>query len=323
MPKKYHHSAIITGPGKFHLERRLTHSPGSRQIKVRLQGCGVCGSNLPVWEGRPWFTYPLEAGAPGHEGWGIVEETGAGIDQFSPGDRVALLSYHAFGEVEVTDADRVVALPPELDGMEFPGEALGCAMNVLQRADLRPGQTLAIIGIGFLGSLLTQLATAAGASVIAISRRPASLESARQQGAAHLIPMVDHRAVIEEVARLTSGGFCERVIEATGAQWPLDLAGEICAERGKLVIAGYHQDGPRQVNMQLWNWRGLDVINAHEREPGAYLKGMEVAIAAIASGQLDPSSLYTHRFDLEGLGSALDLLGSREDCYMKGLITYA
>lgn len=323
MPKPYHHSAIITGPGKCHLEKRITPTPGPHQVKVRLEGCGICGSNLPVWEGRPWFQYPLEAGAPGHEGWGVIEEAGGELDHFSPGNRVALLSYHAFGEVEVIDAARVLALPPELDGVDFPGEALGCAMNVFQRADLRRGQTVAILGIGFLGALLTQLATAAGASVIAISRRPASLECARQQGAAHLIPMEDHQAIIEEVARLTSGGFCERVIEATGAQWPLDLAAELCAERGKLIIAGYHQDGPRQVNMQLWNWRGLDVINAHERDPNTYLKGMEAAIRAIHGGRMDPSSLYTHRFQLEDLGSALDLLGSREDCYMKGLITYA
>jgi len=54
------------------------------------------------------------------------------------------------------------------------------------------------------------------------------------------------------------------VIEAAGQQWPLDLATELTRERGRLIIAGYHQDGPRQINMQLWNWRGLDVINAHE-----------------------------------------------------------
>ena len=42
--------------------------PGEGQVLVELEGCGVCGSNLPLWEGRPWFSYPLEPGAPGHEG---------------------------------------------------------------------------------------------------------------------------------------------------------------------------------------------------------------------------------------------------------------
>jgi hypothetical protein len=96
------------------------------------------------------------------------------------------------------------------------------------------------------------------------------------------------------VKELTGGAFCDRVIEAVGKQWPLDLSAELTRERGRLIIAGYHQDGPRQVNMQLWNWRGLDVINAHERDPEVYLAGIRAAVAAVTSGRLDPRPLYTH-----------------------------
>ena len=81
------------------------------------------------------------------------------------------------------------------------------------------------------------------------------------------------RASSSAVKELTGGAFCDRVIEAVGKQWPLDLAAELTRERGRLIVAGYHQDGPRQVNMQLWNWRGLDVINAHERDPEVYMRG--------------------------------------------------
>ncbi len=88
---------------------------------------------------------------------------------------------------------------------------------------------------------------------------------------------------------------CDRVIEAVGKQWPLDLAGELTRERGPLVIAGYHQDGPRQVNMQLWNWRGLDVINAHERDPARLHRGHARARSRPSRrGRLDPSPLLTH-----------------------------
>lgn len=318
----YHYSAVISGPGKVRLEKAATGVTGARQVKVQLEGCGVCGSNLPVWQGRPWFKYPLEAGAPGHEGWGIVDEVGSEVGSVRAGDRVAVLSYHAFGEVEVTDESQVIPLPNTLTGMDFPGEALGCAMNVFQRADIRLGQVIAVVGVGFLGSLLIQLATAAGATVIAVSRRHASLESAKRMGAKHIIPLEDHRGVIEEISRITSGNMCARVIESTGYQSPLDLAGELCAERGKLVIAGYHQDGLRQVNMQLWNWRGLDVVNAHERDPQVYIKGMKSAVDAIAAGNLDPSSLYTHRFRLRDLSDAFDLLSNRTDRFMKALVTY-
>jgi threonine dehydrogenase-like Zn-dependent dehydrogenase len=122
---------------------------------------------------------------------------------------------------------------------------------------------------------------------------------------------------------LTSGRFCDVVIEATDKQGPLDLAAELTRERGRLVVAGYHQDGPRQVNMQLWNWRGLDVINAHERDPQIYLRGMREAVAAVESGLIDPAPLYTHRFRLDQLDQALGMTAERPDGFMKALITYA
>jgi threonine dehydrogenase-like Zn-dependent dehydrogenase len=110
------------------------------------------------------------------------------------------------------------------------------------------------------------------------------------------------------------------VIEAVGAQWPLDLCGELTRIRGRLLIAGYHQDGLRQVNLQLWNWRGLDVINAHERDPQIYVKGMRDAVEAVASGRLDLSPLYTHRYALDEAGQALHTLQQRPDGFLKALI---
>jgi D-arabinose 1-dehydrogenase-like Zn-dependent alcohol dehydrogenase len=87
-----------------------------------------------------------------------------------------------------------VPLPEALAGQPFPGEPLGCAMNIFRRSEIAPGQTVAIVGIGFLGAILTRLASEAGARVIAVSRRPFSLEIARAMGAAETIPMDDHGA---------------------------------------------------------------------------------------------------------------------------------
>jgi threonine dehydrogenase-like Zn-dependent dehydrogenase len=114
---------------------------------------------------------------------------------------------------------------------------------------------------------------------------------------------------------------CDRVIEAIGKQRPLDLAAELTRERGRLIIAGYHQDGPRQVNMQLWNWRGIDVINAHERDPLVYMQGIRDAIDAVATGRLDPAPLYTHRFPLDRLDDALNATRDRPDGFLKALVT--
>jgi threonine dehydrogenase-like Zn-dependent dehydrogenase len=204
--------------------------------------------------------------------------------------------------------------------MPFPAEPLGCAMNIFRRSGIKSGDTVAIVGIGFLGALLTRLASEAGARVIAISRRAWSLDIARDMGAAQTIPMDDHWKIIEIVREATHSSFCDVVVEAVGKQWPLDLASEITKERGRLIIAGYHQDGPRQINMQLWNWRGLDVINAHERDPKFYLRGMQEAVDAVAGGKLDPSPLFSHAFPLARLGDALNMTKERPDGFMKAMI---
>ncbi len=86
------------------------------------------------------------------------------------------------------------------------------------------------------------------------------------------------------------------------------------------MVAGYHQDGPRQVNMQLWNWRGLDVINAHERDPRMYLAGMQEAVEAVCTGKLVPGPLYSHRVPLDQLGEALNLSEARPDGFTKALV---
>ena len=314
--------AVLTAPQSARIEARPLPQIGPRQVRVRLEGCGVCGSNLPVWEGRPWFTYPFDGGAPGHEGWGRVDEVGSEVNSVRAGDRVAVLSYHAFADYDVAEESSLARSPPSLDGQPFPGEALGCAMNVFERCDIRREHTVAIVGIGFMGALLTRLASAAGARVIAISRRSFALEIASRMGAAETIPLAESAQTVAAVLELTGGVGCERVIEATGLQGPLNLAGELTAERGRLVIAGYHQDGLRQVNLQLWNWRGLDVINAHERDQRKYVDGMRSAIAAVEAGRLDPAPLYTDAFKLDELPRAFGQMHDRNGRFLKSILVY-
>jgi threonine dehydrogenase-like Zn-dependent dehydrogenase len=313
-------AAVLTGAGKLMIEQVPVPEPGPGQVRVRLEGCGVCASNLTPWEGPEWMRFPTQPGALGHEGWGTIDAVGEGVADIEPGERVALLSGHAYAEYDVAEAAQVVKLPDALSGMDLPLEPFGCAFNIFRRSDIRAGQTVAILGIGFLGAILVRLASRAGARVIAISRRQESLDLARRMGAAESIAMHDHDEIIEKVSALTGGAFCDRVIEAVGKQWPLDLAAELTREGGRLVIAGYHQDGPRQVNMQLWNWRGFDVINAHERDPAVSVGGMREAVAAIESGIIDPGMLITHRFPLDRLGEALDATRDRPGAFVKAMV---
>lgn len=313
-------AAVVTGPGALEIRKVPRPRPGPGQVRIHLEGCGVCASNLTPWSGPEWMTFPTEPGGLGHEGWGVIDSLGEGVIGLAVGQRVAALSHRSYAEYDLAEVSAVVPLPPELDGLSFAGEPFGCAVNIFRRSGIKAGDTVAILGIGFLGSVLTRLASDEGARVIAISRRAFSLDLARRMGAANILPLDDHYGLIARVSALTEGQFCDVVIEATGKQWPLDLAAELTRERGRLVIAGYHQDGPRQVNMQLWNWRGLDVVNAHERDPEIYAAGVAQAVELVRKGRLDPSLLITHAYSLDRLGEALDATRDRPDGFLKAVV---
>jgi threonine dehydrogenase-like Zn-dependent dehydrogenase len=309
-------AAVIRESRSAELVEVSAPEPGEGEVRLRLEGSGVCGSDLAVWTGRPWFEYPRPPGAPGHEGWGVVDAVGPGVEGLAEGDRVAGLSYHAYADYDLARAEDLVPLP---DGVEhFPGEALGCAVNVVRRSAIQAGSTVAVVGAGFLGCVIVQLAAAAGARVIAVSRRRAALEAAAAMGAEETVALEE--TVAERVEEMTGGELCDVVLEAAGVQATLDLAGPLARTRGRLVIAGFHQDGGRQVDMQLWNWRGLDVVNAHERDPRVYVEGIRIAAAAVADGRLDPSPLYTHRFGLDEVDRALEAAVERPDGFMKALV---
>jgi len=245
-------------------------------VRIRVEGCGVCGSSLPVWEGRPWFDYPLAPGAPGHEVWGRTAD----------GRRVAALCFNGYAEWDAAPASTVVELPPELDGLPFPGEALACAVNVVRRARVEPGERVAVVGMGFLGTCVARLL--GDATEV---RRGAEID-----------------------------GEFDVVVEAAGTQEALDTASRLVAARGRLVVAGFHQDGPRTVDLQSWNWRGIDVINAHERDPAVVVDAMREAARLAADGTLDLRELVTHELSLDELDRAFELAATRPPGFLKAVV---
>jgi threonine dehydrogenase-like Zn-dependent dehydrogenase len=269
-------AAVVAGPHRATLAASSLPEAGPGETLVYVEGCGVCGSSLPFWEGREWFAYPGEPGAPGHEVWGRTAD----------GRRVAALAYHGFAEVDVAREDTLVDLPPELDGVPFPGEALACAVNVVRRAHVTDAERVAVVGMGFLGTTVAQLI-----------------------------------GDVTEVRRDTAVVGCfDVVIEAAGTQSALDVASRLVATGGRLVIAGFHQDGPRTVDLQSWNWRGIDVINAHERDPQVIVSGIREAVKLARTGALDLSSLVTHRLPLRRLADAFELARTRPPGFLKAVV---
>ena len=95
---------------------------------------------------------------------------------------MGLLSYHGFAEFDVANQNAVVKLPSTLDNRPFPAEPLGCGINVFRRAGIKKGDTVAIVGVGFLGAIVIRLAALAGARVIAFTTTVEAV-NLRQAGA--------------------------------------------------------------------------------------------------------------------------------------------
>jgi NADPH2:quinone reductase len=110
------------------------------------------------------------------------------------------------------------------------------------------------------------------------------------------------------------------VIETAGTQSALDAASRLVATGGRLVIAGFHQDGPRTVDLQSWNWRGLDVVNAHERDPRRAVEGIREAVGLAATGELDVSTLVSHVFALDDLDAAVRAAAERGPGFVKAVV---
>jgi threonine dehydrogenase-like Zn-dependent dehydrogenase len=313
-------AAVCENPKKFVIKEKIIDYPVGDELLVRIEGCGVCGSNLPLWEGRSWFQYPMQPGSPGHEAWGRVELTGEKVTKVKMNDRVCILNDSAFAEYAKVQQDFAVKIPSELDDIPFPGEALACAMNIFKRIKCKSNETVLLIGGGFMGNLLAQLLLKEVKRVILVSKRKYSLELAQKVGVSSVILFTNTEDILSEIEKITSGAMCDCVIEVTGYQESLDIASKAVKEHGRIVIAGYHQDGIRTINMQEWNWKGLDIINAHERDPYQYLQGMSDAMYAMLNKTIDTSCLYTHTVELKEINDAFTLLHERPNGFMKALV---
>ncbi|MEH7276001.1 alcohol dehydrogenase catalytic domain-containing protein [Neobacillus vireti] len=171
--------------------------PGEGQVLLRVEACGVCnGDTRTIRGGAP--EYPR---IPGHEVIGIIEELGSGSTKWKMGERVGI-GYHGgdnqvtgltmdggYAEYMVADEDGLCSIPNEITALEVA--PLMCAgettFSALRNSKARPGDLVAIQGIGGLGHLAVQYAKKAGFLTVAISRGRDKEELVRQLGAHHYI----------------------------------------------------------------------------------------------------------------------------------------
>ncbi len=296
----------LVGPRELQVVEVAEPQAGPGEVLVRLRACGVCASDLNAWRGVPGIGYPLPAGAPGHETWGEVVGLGPGVDAngLSPGQRVTGLLWNGLAELGLARAEDLVAID-----LPLLGEPLACAINVIRRAG--PSELVAFVGFGYLAALCAQVLPP-GTRWLALSRRQESRALALRLGARAAYAFEEVPSELWDSVPV--------VVEAAGVQQTLDFATWLTAYSGRLVLAGYHADGPRTVNMQSWNWKGIDVINAHGREPAVFVRALREGLRLIAERHLNPAALQTHEFSLEDAAAAFRAAEERPAGFVKAVV---
>ncbi|QHT61279.1 zinc-binding dehydrogenase [Paenibacillus lycopersici] len=314
-------AAAIFGPGDVRVMDIAKPSPGPGELLIEVKACGLCSSELGMWNDPNFKT--AEPIFFGHEVSGIVVALGEGAGRFAVGDRVTIFTDRGgYAEFVSVPEEWAIKLADHVPFDWALGEPIGCAMNGTARSGIEVGDTVVLIGVGFMGGLILQGARLKGATrIIAVDTRPESIELAGKLGADAVIDATKEDAVAR-ILELTDGEGADVVIEATGKQGALDTATEAVRIRGRLVIFGYHQGGKRMIDVQAWNWKGLDVINAHERDPQAYLKGIRTGMKLLESGQLAIAPLLSHYYGLQDINAAFEAAKGKTEGFLKAVITF-
>lgn len=311
--------SILVQPQQSSLEDRPIPEPGLEDVVVRVKACGVCASELHGWKGDSG-AYPKEYG---HEVAGDVVAVGSGVKGIAPGMRVTGLFGKGFAEYTRAPQQFVTPIP---DGVAYEnalGEPLGCILSGARRTTVELGDTVALVGLGFMGLLMLQAVRLRGpARIIAIDTRSEALESARQFGAdeTYTPDAIPDRLMMAEWGRVGKGYGADVVFENSGSAPGLTLASHIVREHGILSVVGWHQGGARQVDMEMWNWKGFNVINAHERRMDYLMDCMRRGLALVAAGRMDTASLVSHRFSLDNVDGAFRALVEKPAGFHKAVV---
>lgn len=311
--------SILVRPQQSVVQERPEPAVGRNDVLVRVKACGVCASELHGWhqESGP---YPKEYG---HEVTGEVVAVGPDVKAIRPGQLVTGLFHRGFAEYAVTTEDKVTEVPDGIAPEAALGEPVSCIMSAARRTRVDLGDTVAIVGLGFMGLLMLQAIRLKGpARIIAVDVRKEALEKSLSYGAdeAYLPEDLPDTYKMTSWDRLGKGYGVDVAIEASGSQAGLTLAGEMVREHGVLSIVGYHQGGPRNVDMELWNWKALEVINAHERRAGYQMDCMRRGLELMRRGLLDVASLVTHRFRLDEVDQAFRTLLEKPKGFVKSVV---
>ncbi|MCL5103997.1 MAG: NAD(P)-dependent alcohol dehydrogenase [Armatimonadetes bacterium] len=320
--------------------------PGPGEVQIRIMSVGVCASDVHWYrDGRIGSTVISDPIVLGHEASGVISALGEGVRGLAVGDRVAIEPAKPCMECESCKAGHYNVCPgipffgtPPTDGcfrdyvtwpaslaLRIPDsvsfddaamvEPLAVGVYAVELAELKPEDTVVVLGAGAIGLSTVQAAKVAGARRIIVSEPIAARrELAIKLGACDAIDPLASDAV-EEVKRLTGGRGADAVFECAGDSEAVLQSSRMARVLGKVMIIGIPDDDTYQFDASASRRKQLTAIFVRRSNLTT-----EKSIEMVAEGKVDVKSYATHHFSLEDAGKALELAATKGDGLVRAVV---
>ncbi|QZA34327.1 zinc-dependent alcohol dehydrogenase family protein [Hydrogenibacillus sp. N12] len=315
-------AAVLRGIGRIELEEREVPSPAYGEVVIRVEACGICGTDQHIYHGLPGSAAVTPPRVLGHELAGEVVEIGEGVSELSIGDRVSVdpniycgrCRYCRDGRPHLCESLQAVGvtrdggmaeycrvpvanchrLPDSMSSIEGAMvEPLGCVLHGIRKINVWPGASVLIIGGGFIGQLMLQAVKLHGASPVIISEPDeAKHELALRLGADVVVNPLRGDDLERELKRI---GGADIVVECVGKAETMQQAVQSARKGGQILLFGVSSPdtriaiSPYEVFSKELTIRG-SFINPHTHT---------AAISLIEQGKVRISPLISHTFRLE------------------------
>ncbi len=325
--------AVYYSNTDIRIEERQVPEIGSGEMLVKMQACGICGTDVMEWYRKPKAPRVL-----GHEMAGEIVKIGEGVKGFKVGARVFVSHHVPCFECHYCIAGKESACTTLHSGNYDPGgfaefiripqinvkhgtfllpdqvtfdeaamiEPLACAVAGQERLNIDESQTVLIIGAGVSGLCHVQLAARTGATVIATDINEYRLNKALEFGAYRVFNAGDYS--VEALKSASGGRLADIVIVCAGAEKAISHAIESIDRRGTILFFAVPQKPLELPSVRFWR-EEISVLFSY----GAATKEIGQALALIANGQFDARKMITHRVPLSEIEQGFRLVAEARE----------
>jgi L-iditol 2-dehydrogenase len=336
-------AAVLFGPGDIRVVDKPVPKPGYGEVLVKVAMCGTCGTDLKIYDGHFPMTPPFGEFTPGHEWTGTVVALGESVDEFAVGDKVCIEAHHGcgrcdncligkytaclnygdrtkghratgmttdggFAEYVLHNGSSLYRLPSEVsyeDGVLITTAGTGL-YGLDATGGYIVGQDIAVFGPGPVGLTTVQACKQLGAAkVILVGTRESRLEAGRGLGADHVIN-VRQSDPVETIMELTEGAGVDLAIECSGAADTPQQCAQVTKRGGKILFVAFYS---QPVTLDLSAVVRSDITMYTTRGEGG--NNVKRAVSLAAQGRLRGAEMVSHRFPLEDIAEAFQVMRER------------